>query len=67
MLSFETVRNPWSKFIKYLLTSQIMNMFLLCAFALEHSKLANKLEVISVVLLAYINLINAARGDIPEI
>ena len=44
-----------------------MNMFLLCAFALEHSKLANKLEVISVVLLAYINLINAARGDIPEI
>ena len=67
ILSFRIARNPWAKFVKYLLTAQILNFFLLTAFSLPHGKLSDKLGCVSVVLLSYINLIDASRGEIPEI
>ena len=67
ILSFRVARNPWAKFIKYLLTSQILNLFLLTAFALPPGAIGEKLECVAICLLAFINLLDASRGEIPEI
>ena len=53
--------------MKYLLTAQVLNMFLLTAFALETDNLTKKLEVLSIVLLSYITMIADVRDQIPDI
>jgi len=69
VLSFTSVRNPKSKVIKYLLTAQAINLFLLCVYNLpiEIESLGKKLECIAVGLLTFVNLLSATRDEIPSL
>jgi len=53
--------------MKYIIIAQILNCFLLGAFAIDYHKISDKLGTVSVVLLAFVALLDASRGEIPEI
>jgi len=66
-LQFASVRDPYSKMIKLFVPSAVLMIFLLCTFFLEVDALNDRLASISICLLAYVEILDSLRDEMPQI